>query len=170
MKLQFLTLALLAGLVSCDSSSETFEAKTGEVTSSISSGSLSDEELKENLKEIEAEEKLRQEEIAATTTTLVFDKLSHDYGDVLPNTDNETVFTVTNTGERPLIIEDVSASCGCTTPEKPEEPILPGQSDVIRVVFHPKPGQINEIKKTVTVTANTVEKIHMLEIRAFVRE
>ena len=168
MIIKYTSLLLLAGLVSC-SNSETFEVKTGKIESMVASGSQSEAELKEALKEIEAEEKIKQEELAATTTTIEFDKLTHDYGNVLPDTDNETVFTVTNTGKRPLIIEDVSASCGCTTPEKPEKPILPGESDVIRVVFHPKPGQVNEIKKTVTVTANTAEKVHMLEIRAFVK-
>ena len=54
-------------------------------------------------------------------------------------------------------------------PKKPEGPILPGETDVIEVKFHPKPGQKNEIIKTVTVTANTVEKIHTEEILAFVK-
>ena len=54
-------------------------------------------------------------------------------------------------------------------PQKPEGPIAPGKSDVIKVTFKSKPGQENEIKKTVTVTANTEEKIHLLEIRAFVK-
>tara|TARA_R110002072_G_scaffold302577_2_gene486416 strand:- start:29429 stop:29938 length:510 start_codon:yes stop_codon:yes gene_type:complete len=169
MTIKYTSILLLAGLVSC-SGAETFEVKTGEVESIVASGSQSESELKETLKEIEAEEKIKEEEIAATTTTLKFDKLTHDYGNVLPDTDNETVFTITNTGDKPLIIEDVSASCGCTTPKKPENPILPGQTDVISVVFHPKPGQVNEIKKTVTVTANTPEKVHMLEIRAFVSQ
>ena len=89
---------------------------------------------------------------------------------MLPDSDNTTVFTVTNTGDKPLILEDVSASCGCTMPRKPEKPILPGESDVIEVTFHPKPGQVNEIKKSITVTANTMKKVHMLEIRAFVKK
>lgn len=168
MIIRYTTIALLAGLVSC-SSSETIEAKSGEVQSSISAGSQTEAELKESLKEFEKAETERIEKVLANSTTVSFDKLTHDYGDVLPESDNETVFVLTNTGDKPLIVEDVSASCGCTMPEKPDAPILPGETDVIKVVFHPKPGQVNEIKKTVTVTANTVEKVHLLEIRAFVK-
>ena len=72
-------------------------------------------------------------------------------------------------GNKPLIISNVSASCGCTMPKKPEKPIAPGKSDVIEVVFKSKPSMKNEIKKTITVTANTIKKIHKLEIRAFVK-
>jgi hypothetical protein len=77
---------------------------------------------------------------------------------------------VTNTGKNPLIIDKVDVSGGCTTAEKPEKPILPGKSDKISVVFHPKPGQLNEQKKTITVTANTEPKIVVLDIQAFVNE
>ena len=54
-----------------------------------------------------------------------FDKMNHDFGNVTADTDNKTYFTVTNTGSNPLIIESVKASCGCTTPTKPEKPIMP---------------------------------------------
>jgi len=132
-----------------------------------------DQDLPEDVKKRMAEErkKMAEEEskLAATLTTLSFDKMMHDFGDVAPETDVFTQFTVTNTGDRPLIIEHVSASCGCTTPKKPEKPIPPGQSDIIEVKFKSKPGQTNEITKTVTVTANTREKTHEVQIRAFVK-
>jgi len=163
------TLIVLGLLVSCESNEE-IVAKSGDVRSTLSSGSKSDTELKDELKEYTEKENLRISELEAKSTTLKFDKLTHDYGDVLPDSDNNTVFLVTNTGDKPLILEDVSASCGCTMPRKPEKPILPGESDVIEVTFHPKPGQVNEIKKSITVTANTMKKVHMLEIRAFVKK
>lgn len=163
------TLVVLGLLVSCESNEE-IVAKSGDVRSALSSGSKSDKELKDELKEYTEKENLRISELEAKSTTLKFDKLTHDYGDVLPDSDNNTVFLVTNTGDKPLILEDVSASCGCTMPRKPEKPILPGESDVIEVTFHPKPGQVNEIKKSITVTANTMKKVHMLEIRAFVKK
>tara|TARA_B110000305_G_scaffold184459_1_gene205014 strand:- start:167 stop:676 length:510 start_codon:yes stop_codon:yes gene_type:complete len=163
------TLIVLGLLVSCESNEE-IVAKSGDVRSALSSGSKSDMELKDELKEYTEKENLRISELEAKSTTLKFDKLTHDYGDVLPDSDNNTVFLVTNTGDKPLILEDVSASCGCTMPRKPEKPILPGESDVIEVTFHPKPGQVNEIKKSITVTANTMKKVHMLEIRAFVKK
>lgn len=41
-----------------------------------------------------------------------------------------------NAGDKPLVIENVSASCGCTVPEKPEQPIAPGQEGVIKATFN----------------------------------
>ncbi len=104
------------------------------------------------------------------TTSLKFDKLTHDFGAVKEETDNKTVFRVTNTGKFPLIIDDVKASCGCTTPSKPTKPIAPGKSDKIEVVFHPNEGQLNKQSKTVRVTANTKPKETVLKISAFVEK
>ncbi|MFN5415963.1 MAG: DUF1573 domain-containing protein [Flavobacteriia bacterium] len=142
---------------------------SGEVVSTIAAGGQSEAELKKELAEFEAEEKRKKEEEERTLTTLSFDKIRHDYGNVKPDSENLCKFKVTNTGKNPLIIESVSASCGCTTPHKPEKPIPPGQSDYIEVGFHPKPGQVNEIIKTVTVLANTNPKSSELSIRAFVK-
>jgi hypothetical protein len=164
-------IAVALGLVmsSCSDSSHEIKAQDGEVVSSVVAGAQSEKELKEALKEIEAEEKQLLKQEKDSYTSLTFDKLKHDFGNVRAEEENTTEFKVTNTGNRPLILSDVSASCGCTMPQKPEGPIAPGESDVIKVTFKSKPGQENEIKKTVTVTANTEEKIHMLEIRAFVK-
>ena len=103
-------------------------------------------------------------------TSMKFDKMNHDFGTVKADTDNKTYFTVTNTGKNPLIIESVKASCGCTTPSKPEKPIMPGKSDKIEVVFHPKENQLKEQKKTVRVVANTSPGELVLNVRAFVEK
>jgi len=62
-------------------------------------------------------------------------------------------FTFTNTGKAPLIINDVRASCGCTTPKWTREPVLPGKTGTIQVSFNPKsrPGSFN---KTIQVSSN----------------
>lgn len=157
-------------IVSCSTDgSHEITAQDGEVVSSISANNQSEQELEEELKEIREEELRVEKEKRESSTTLSFDKLTHDFGDVGQDSNNTTAFTVTNTGDKPLIISDVSASCGCTTPKKPSGPIAPGESDIILVTFSPKPGQKDEIKKTVTVTANTMEQVHTLEIRAFVK-
>ncbi|MCR9172817.1 MAG: DUF1573 domain-containing protein [bacterium] len=158
-------------LFSCGGSEEVegATAQSGEIKSAIDAS----EELSPEAKKQLAEERKRiaeeEKKLEATLTSMTFDKEMHDFGDVEAETDVTTQFTVTNTGKRPLVIENVSASCGCTTPKKPEKPIAPGASDVIEVKFKSKPGQMNEITKTVTVTANTKEKTHQLKIRAFVK-
>lgn len=165
MKKLLISFALLSFIFAC--SEQNKESK--DVVSSIAAGGQSDAELKESLKEFEEAEKKRLEEEKKSSTTLKFDKLRHDFGNVKPDSENTCKFKVTNTGNNLLIISEVSASCGCTTPHKPEQPIPPGGSDYIEVGFHPKPGQLNEIIKTVTVTANTMPKLSEISIRAFVK-
>jgi len=109
------------------------------------------------------------EGVELKTTTLSFNTMEHDFGNVVVGQDYTFKFVVKNTGSSPLIIEDAKASCGCTVPKKPEQPIKPGQSDVIEVTFSPKPGQ-GVTSKSVTVTANTVPKITTLTIRANVND
>ena len=103
------------------------------------------------------------------TTTLSFNKMEHDFGNVVVGEDYTFKFTVKNTGQSPLLIEDAKASCGCTVPDKPDGPIQPGKSDEIVVTYSPKPGQ-GVTSKTITVTSNTNPKITTLTIRANVLE
>ena len=155
-------------LISITNCKEKPEVKTGEIVSTIASGSQTDEEIKEEQKQIAIDEAKRIEDKKRNVTTLSFNRLEHDFGKVIEDTDNFTEFMVTNTGDKPLIISNVKASCGCTTPEKPEGPIAPGKSDKIKVKFHPNPGQLNEIQKTVRITANTDPVISTVTIKAFV--
>ena len=67
----------------------------------------------------------------------------------------EVSYRFKNTGDKPLIIAGVTASCGCTVPEKPEKPIAPGQEDVIKAKFDSKGRPKGENRKDVFVTANT---------------
>jgi hypothetical protein len=127
-------------------------------------------ELRQSLSDVEKEEKRQLAEELANMTKMSFDKTSHDYGKVPADSDNKTTFRVTNTGKKPLVIEKVSASCGCTTPSKPEKPIPPGKSDEITVVFHPKETQLGQQNKTVTVIANTNPKMEVLSISAMVEK
>jgi hypothetical protein len=103
-------------------------------------------------------------------TTMKFNKMKHDFGKIKADTDNKTSFTVTNTGNYPLVIEEVKASCGCTTPQKPNKPIMPGESDKIKVVFHPKENQLKDQNKTVRVLANTTPSEVVLNLKAFVEK
>ena len=169
MKKQLIAIGVLLVITACNDDSHEINAQSGEVTSTISAGSESEKELQKALREIDEEESKKQAKEKSTATSLTFDRLSHDFGKVIAESENNTQFIVTNTGNNPLILSDVSASCGCTMPKKPEAPIPPGKSDTIKVVFQSKPGQLNEVKKTITVTANTEERIHLLEIKAFVR-
>ena len=84
-----------------------------------------------------------------------FEKVVHDYGDVPYNGNGECEFRFTNTGTEPLLIQKPKSSCGCTIPSWPNEPILPGESDVIKVTY--RTNRAGNINKTVTVTSNAVK-------------
>ena len=84
-----------------------------------------------------------------------FEKVVHDYGDVPFNGDGTCEFRFTNTGNEPLLIQKPKSSCGCTIPSWPNEPILPGESDVIKVTY--KTNRVGNINKTVTVTSNALK-------------
>lgn len=163
MKTIIYTLFSLLFLYSCHIKSDENES---EIRSTIAADGNSEAELRETLKEIEKEE----EELKKSLTSMSFDKIHFNFGKLKEDTDNEVSYIVSNTGKNPLIIDKVDVSCGCTTAKKPEKPISPGKSDVISVIFHPKPGQLGEQKKTVTVTANTDPKIVVLNFEAFVEK
>lgn len=83
---------------------------------------------------------------------LEFENETHDYGTVDYAGDGTCEFKFTNTGTAPLIISNAKGSCGCTVPQWPRDPIMPGASAAIKVKYDTKrPGAIN---KSVTITSN----------------
>lgn len=72
----------------------------------------------------------------ASAQTITFDQTTFDYGTIKPNSDGTRYFTVTNTGDKPLVVSNVKASCGCTTPEFKTDPIMPGKSAKIKVGYN----------------------------------
>ncbi len=85
-----------------------------------------------------------------------FEKIVHDYGDVPYNGNGECEFRFTNTGNEPLLVQKPKSSCGCTIPSWPKEPILPGESEVIKVTY--RTNRVGNINKTVTVTSNALNE------------
>lgn len=65
-----------------------------------------------------------------------FNQLKHHFGEIPQGTPATTKFTFNNNGNKPLIIETAVASCGCTTPTYPKQPVLPGKSATIAVTFN----------------------------------
>lgn len=92
---------------------------------------------------------------AAAATSLAdikMDKMEHDYGTIKQGGNGECEFKFTNNGKEPLVITNCQGSCGCTVPQCPPEPILPGKTGIIKVKYDTnRPGAIY---KTVTVNSN----------------
>ena len=87
-------------------------------------------------------------------TSIEFTETEYNFGTVTEGELVEHSFEFKNTGEKELIIVDAKGSCGCTVPTFPEEPIMPGETGKIDVVFN-SDKRIGEVKKSVTVIANT---------------
>ena len=83
---------------------------------------------------------------------MTFSEQTFDYGNIPRNVPATHEFKFTNTGNAPLVINSANASCGCTVPEYTKEPIMPGKTGVIKVVYNAaNPGNFT---KTVTVRSN----------------
>lgn len=92
-------------------------------------------------------------------TTLQWLDSAKDAGAITEGESIEIPFRFLNTGDHPLVISAVDASCGCTVAEKPEQPILPGEQGVIKARFN-SAGRTGANHKSVTVMANTPEAMH----------
>ncbi len=85
---------------------------------------------------------------------IVFQELEHNYGTLQKGGDGNCEFVFTNEGNEPLILTNVRASCGCTTPTWTKEPVMPGKTGVIKVRYNT--NNIGSFTKTITVTSNAV--------------
>ncbi|WP_037315235.1 DUF1573 domain-containing protein [Salegentibacter sp. Hel_I_6] len=106
--------------------------------------------------------------VAQETAKIEFKSETIDYGEIKKGSDGVRVFEFTNTGNVPLVIANVTSSCGCTIPKKPEEPIQPGETGEIEVKYDTK--RVGPIRKTVTVYSNADEATKSLKIKGRVLE
>ena len=92
-----------------------------------------------------------------------FEKEVFDFGEIKEGEKVSYDFKFKNIGNAPLIISSATATCGCTIPEYPTEPLAPGAEGVMRVVFKStgKPGMQNKI---VSITENTNPTLTELNI------
>jgi hypothetical protein len=91
---------------------------------------------------------------------ITFKTTMHDYGDIYKGSDGSYSFVFTNTGNEPLILSKPRSSCGCTVPSWPKEPILPGESNKIKVTYNT--SKIGVFSKSVTIYSNSRNKKTMV--------
>lgn len=110
---------------------------------------------------------------AGPTTSIEFDETTYDFGTVQEGEKVTHMYKFTNSGNEPLIISNAKGSCGCTVPDWPRDPIAPGETGEIKVVFDSKgkgsvEGQTQS--KRVTLTANTDPVNTYLNIKGIVKK
>lgn len=98
-----------------------------------------------------------------------FKKETHDFGKVVEGKKVAHTFRFTNQGNAPLVIDKAEVSCGCTVPNYPRDPVQPGESASMDVVFD-SDGRSGKFKKSITIMANTGKKPKVLHIEGQVAE
>ena len=99
---------------------------------------------------------------AKPMTTVTIDQASIDMGTFSWRKEQTDTFTLTNTGNKPLVIEAVNTSCGCITVEYPKEPVRPGSHATLLVIY--QADQPEHFLKTITVYCNAEESPIKLKV------
>lgn len=94
---------------------------------------------------------------------ITFTKIEHDFGKIEQGKPVSYVFEFKNTGKDPIVLGNVSASCGCTTPEWTREPVLTGKTGTVKATFNA--GVMGPFNKTVNVPSNAENGTAYLTLR-----
>ena len=159
MKIKFLYTALVFGfftLTSCEKKAET--ASSTDVTTT-------------HQEDLKAADLINNPNTANPETVpagpapvMTFAENVHDFGNIKPGDVVNHTFTFKNTGKAPLIIESATATCGCTVPNYPKDPVAPGAEGKIDVQFN-STGKTGQQNKVITIRANTQPNITELTIK-----
>ncbi|MEX2513910.1 MAG: DUF1573 domain-containing protein [Cyclobacteriaceae bacterium] len=103
----------------------------------------------------------------STVGVFEFEEMEHDFGTIKEGQVIEHQFTFKNTGQAPLVISNIQASCGCTSPDWTKAPVKPGEEGFVKVVFNSK-GKSGVQSPTVTIQANTSPNVTRLRLKGSV--
>jgi hypothetical protein len=93
-----------------------------------------------------------------------FEELEFDFGTIAEGKIVEHVFNFVNDGQAPLVISNVTASCGCTTPDYTKTPVKPGETGFVKVAFN-STGKPGTQAPTVSIQANTSPNVNRLRLK-----
>jgi hypothetical protein len=99
---------------------------------------------------------------------LLLENSTHDFGTIPYNGDGSCEFKFKNTGKNPLIISNCQASCGCTVPEWPKDPIAKNGNGSIKVKYNTT--RVGAFQKTVTITSNSSNSPVVVTIKGTVEK
>jgi hypothetical protein len=95
--------------------------------------------------------------------SIIFLSIVHDYGTIVQGSDGSCEFRFTNKGKVPIVLNDVKASCGCTTPEWTRTPVAPGEKGIIKVTYNT--NNVGAFGKSITVSSNAKNSPVVLTIK-----
>ena len=106
--------------------------------------------------------------VSSNFPVITFNETTHDFGEIEANKSVETVFSYTNTGDAPLVINNIATTCGCTVPQDwSREPLAVGETGKFTVKYNGS-GK-GKVSKSLTLTANTEKGKEVVKITAFVK-
>lgn len=107
----------------------------------------------------------------AQQAEIKFDKTTHNYGTFSEKSPvQECVFTFTNVGQAPLIINQAIASCGCTVPTYTKTPIKPGGKGQIKITYDGKGKFPGHFKKSITIRTNGATEMTRIYVEGTMEE
>ncbi|MCY4780184.1 DUF1573 domain-containing protein [Sphingobacterium sp. UT-1RO-CII-1] len=129
------------------------------LTTLVSCGSSSSETKESDVTEIKT-----NNSGDAALGKLEFVESVFDFGEIKEGEVVEHMYIFENKGTAPIILSQVSASCGCTTPSYTQTPILPGKQGEVKVVFDSN-GQVGKQQKIITVVSNAENNVTTVQLR-----
>ena len=108
-------------------------------------------------------------EVSNESPVITFVSLENDLGELSGGEIVQTYFKYENTGDAPLYISSIKAGCGCTVPHWNEEPLSPGESENIKVIFNSS-GKHGNQNIRVIVKSNARNSLINLAIKAVVSD
>lgn len=112
---------------------------------------------------VEADAAKEMDEAMKDSTTVQLIDSVYNFGSIKEGDKVEFSFRFKNIGDKPLVIASATATCGCTVPERPVKPILPGETGFIKAVFNSK-GKPGHQEKGIAVSANAKPKFPTLKL------
>jgi len=98
-------------------------------------------------------------------SVIKFEQTSHDFGSFRQDMVKKVTFAFTNTGKSPLILHEVSSSCGCAHAEYDKAPILPTQKGTVTITFDGRMYDKGKFNKNVIISSNAVNRYVELTIK-----
>lgn len=165
MKKIFLVLAAGITIASCNEANKTSEESNA---ASTTTQAATEATTTPTATSTVAATEPNQPDTANLTTIQWLDGADKDFGKINEGENLNVSFRFKNTGSKPLVISNVTASCGCTVPETPKKPYAPGETGVIKASFN-SAGKPNLQSKQVNVFANTNPSMTTLVFRVDVK-
>lgn len=152
MKKILIVLAAAVTIISCSEADKTSEANSSSTAAATTEATSTETAATTTTTNTAAQQ--NTVDPASLTKVEWLDGIDKDFGKMKEGDNLEVSFRFKNVGDKPLIISNVTAACGCTVPEVPKEPFAPGQTGVIKASFNSS-GKPGTQTKQVYVTANT---------------